>query len=553
MKKIIILFVIYSAALFAQTEYVLSDNPVYNFLERMETLHLISRYSSYEIPKTRNEIAQYLKEVISNENKLDNVDKNILNDLKKEFELELYGTLNNSETLINGSHFDFFSQGEKYLYFVSDTTNNINLFFNSVGYADGILGNYFDPSREVSAAALSYQMQVRGTFFGRFGFFYRGGDGVVAGNREAALFRKYLRYNYKYNTFDKPNSFDITTAGYLTADFNFVKLKFGRDRMRIGYGPVTAVMDDNSPIFDYLYLSAKYKSVVVSYFHGKLLGNTSTVIDPVQGEQNIITEKYIGYHRLGVNLSNDFNIGAGEIIIYGDRPLDLTYLNPFNLYKTAQNSSKDRDNSMIIFDFNNKSIMGLKLYGLFLIDDMELGKLGTNFWGNQFIYNFGFISNNFYALAPFDFQFEYIRQDPYVFTHRLPRNSYANNGYSLGSFMQPNSELFLTQFNYRFTNRLRLSVNFSYYIHGANPLNPDGSVKKNVGGNLNLGHREFDPKDSPFLDGDKEITRRISAKLYYEPIKEVFFSGTLVYLNESLQNSVNNKRIETYITFGFVL
>jgi hypothetical protein len=272
------------------------------------------------------------------------------------------------------------------------------------------------------------------------------------------------------------------------------------------------------------------------------------------GSINTVAEKYIGYHRIGLNLSNDFSIGAGEIIIYNSRPPDFTYLNPFNIYKTAQNEvSKDRDNSMIIFDFNNKSITGLKIYGVFLIDDVELAQLGTNYWGNQFIYNIGFISNNLYKYLPLQFQFEYVRQDPYVFTHRLPNNNYTNNGYSIGTFMQPNSELFLTQFNYRFTSRLKLTANFSYYLHGANLLNPDGTVKKNVGGDINLGHRQFDPINTPFLDGDRETTRRFSAKLFYEPIKDVYFSGTLTYLNESLQNSVKNKRFETFLSFGFVL
>ena len=119
--------------------------------------------------------------------------------------------------------------------------------------------------------------------------------------------------------------------------------------------------------------------------------------------------------------------------------------------------------------------------------------------------------------------------------------------------MQPNSELFLTQLNYRFTSRLTLSANFGYYLHGANPLKPDGSVSKNVGGDINLGHREFDANDAPFLDGDRETTRRFSAKLNYEPIKDVYFSGTLTYLNQSLQNSISNKRFETFISFGFVL
>ena len=82
--------------------------------------------------------------------------------------------------------------------------------------------------------------------------------------------------------------------------------------------------------------------------------------------------------------------------------------------------------------------------------------MDQHYWGNQFIYNVGFVSNNLYKTIPLEFQFEYIRIDPFVYTHRLPWNSYTNNERSIASFMQPNSELFLTQFNYRFTSRVEL-------------------------------------------------------------------------------------------------
>ena len=119
----IIFFILFFSAtinLFAQTEYVLASNPVYNFLERMETLHIIQRYNSLEIPKPRNEISAYLKEIITNREKLDNADKRLLIDFEAEFELELYGTLKRSEKLIGGDHLNLLSQGEKYLYFVQD-------------------------------------------------------------------------------------------------------------------------------------------------------------------------------------------------------------------------------------------------------------------------------------------------------------------------------------------------------------------------------------------------------------------------------------------------
>ncbi|HKI78673.1 MAG TPA: capsule assembly Wzi family protein [Ignavibacteriaceae bacterium] len=534
----------------AQTEYVLSDNKVYDFLERMESLQIIQRYNSLEIPKSRNEIAGFLKEVITNKDKLDESDNYLLTDLEAEFELELYGTLTKSQKLIGEGYFNLYSQGEKYLYFVNDTSANVNLFFNSAGKAQAIYANYSSPNHISTATIWQEELQIRGSFFNKIGFFYRGGNGYIFGQREAALLRKELNYNYKYELF---GSYDKTTAGYITADLGLVKAKFGRDRMNIGYGPVKAVLGNNAPIFDNLSLKFHYKSVEVTYFHGKLIGDSGFATDSITAGVNTIKEKYIGYHRIGFNISDDFNIGAGEMIIYGDRPIDLNYLNPFILYKTAQNNNKDRDNSVVILDFNNKSIKGLKIYGLLFMDDIEVSKFGSPYWGNQFIYNLGFVSNNFYKLLPLELQFEYMRIDPYVYTNRLPKNTFTNDGYGLASYLQPNSELFLTQINYRFNNRLCVTATLSYYVHGANPLNPDGSIKRNVGGDILVGHRTFDDFDAPFLDGDKEITRAISGKIVYEPIKDYFFTGLVQYKNVSLQNSVNNKMIEAYLTFNYIL
>ena len=87
------IIIIMSSVTFAQTEYVPADNQVYEFLQRMETLSIIPDYNSFEIPKTRKEIAEYLKTVIDSESGLDDADQAFLNDLEIEFENELSGIL----------------------------------------------------------------------------------------------------------------------------------------------------------------------------------------------------------------------------------------------------------------------------------------------------------------------------------------------------------------------------------------------------------------------------------------------------------------------------
>ena len=547
MKKFIPIFLLLTVSIFSQTEYVSSTNPVYDFVERMETLQIINDYNSFELPKTRGEIAGYLKQIIKNENKLDDVDKKILQDLKVEFEYDLHGTLENAQLMIGKGEYSIFSQKQKYLYYYTEP-DKFNLFINLLGEGEVIFNNDIENKKNLSTTLGYVGGVIRGTILNKFGFYLRGINGNVFGNKETALLRNDLSYNFKLN--EKPDqAFFDETEGYATADFDLVKFKLGQDRINIGYGPVKALLDDNSPKFDYIEFNIAYKFFNFSYFHGKLLGNTTYSFDSTTGQITTVEEKYIGYHRIGFNISRDVNFGIGEFIIYGDRPIDLSYLNPFSFYKSIEHQNRDRDNSMLFFDFKNFSIQGLKLYGTFLIDDITINKLGTGWWGNQFMFNAGLYSTNLYKIIPLDFKFEYIAIDPYVFTHRFIRNNFTNFGYNLGSFLHPNSELFYTQTNYRFTNRLSLSGDFSYSIHGANPLAPDGSVKENVGGDITLGHRIFDSETVHFLDGFLEYSRTASITLNYEPFNQINFYFNLKYINQSLQEKTN-KDIQTFLTLS---
>lgn len=547
MKKFILIYLILTASIFSQTEYVSSTNPIYDFLDRMETLQIIDHYDSFEIPKTRGEIADYLKQIIKNENKLDNADEKILQDFIIEFEYDLNGTLNNSQSMIGKGKYDILSQKQKYLYYYNEP-EKFNLFVNLLGEGEVIFNNDLKNKNNLSTSLGYVGGEIRGTILNRFGFYLKGFNGNVFGNKETALLRNDLKYNFKLSEKPEQAYFD-ETEGYATADFDLVKFKLGQDRINLGYGPIKALLDDNSPEFDYVAFNVSYKFFNFSFFHGKLLGNTTFSFDSTTGDQTTVEEKYIGYHRIGFDISKDVNFGVGEFIIYGDRPIDLSYLNPFSLYKSIEHQNRDRDNSMLFFDFKNRSIKGLKLYATVLIDDITISKLGTGWWANQFLFNAGFHSTNLYKTIPLDFKFEYIAVDPYVFTHRFIRNNFTNFGYNLGSFLQPNSELYYTQANYRFTNRLSLSGDFSYSIHGANPLAADGSVKENVGGNISLGHRIFDSETVHFLDGFLEYSRMASITLKYEPFKQINFFFNLKYISQSLQEKTN-KGIETFFTLS---
>jgi hypothetical protein len=534
---------------FAQAEYVPYDHSIYNFLERMDANHIISDYNSLEKPKTRKQISNYLNQILENIDLLSSVDKNIFEDYKNEFEYELSGTLLNSESLIGIGSFDFISQREKYFYsFIKSGKGT--LFINLTGQINNINDNNRNSKLNYNATYVKYGGQIRGTILDKFGYYIKGTNGKVYGDKSAAENLNEIKFSYKYNI--DPNLHTATdyidnTEGYLNTDLDLVRFKIGRDRKQIGYGPLNYILSDNSPYFDYLSFDLDFQPLTFSYFHGKLLGSLTSRTDSIEGGIRTITDKYIGYHRIGINFSRDFSLGFGEMIIYSNRSLDFSYLNPFNFYKSVEHANNDRDNSLLFIDLMNNSVKGLKLFGSVLIDDIDFSKIGTGWYGNEMLYNFTLYSSNLYKILPIDFYLQYIRCEPYVYTHRIYNNNYTNLVYSLAAPIQPNSDIFITKFICTPYHRLNLELEFSFSRHGANLLNQDGTIKKNVGGDILIGHRDMDETKVSFLDGDREYFRSISFNTVYQPIKDYYIIGNIIYKNNSLQNNLFQNYLTTFI------
>lgn len=435
-----------------QSGYLSIDDEIYLFLNRMNTLGIIENYNAFELPKSREEIAKHLSEIFSHLEKLDNVDKNKLTDFLSEFEFDLSGTNNKSENLFPNFDFKYLiNEKEKYLFSYSDENKN-SFFLNFVGKFDQL--NIRDTENDLISSAILYRFggEIRGSLFGNIGFGISATNGSFSGNKTLAGNYSSLKYNYKFhqenvdNTGD--NYFDETSA-FAAYQNKYIKLKIGNDRINIGHGSHKVLLSSNAPRMDYLNLEATYKSLNFSYFHGKLLGNLKEEYDSIQGSINKVSDKFLAYHRLGLNLSPLFNFGIGEIIIYSNRNIDFSYLNPLSFYKSAEHSNQDRDNSMLFLDFKSIPIEGLKLYSTFLIDDIDFGKLGRGWYGNQTLLSLGLYTTFLYNYLPLDIELQYIKIDPYVYTHRILDNNFTNLGYTIGSKFQPNSSTISLSFSYR--------------------------------------------------------------------------------------------------------
>jgi hypothetical protein len=537
-KIIILLLLILNSGIYAQSEQVDIYNPVYRFLERMESHRILEYYNSFEIPKSRKEIASFLKQVDSNIDKLNSTDRSILDDLKIEFEAELYNTNKNSTSIIGNKRYNYFSEDQKYLFFTNEV--DFDLYINLVGELGYIQRNIEDQFNN-NASFGNLGGIIRGNILDKFGFYLKGTNGMISGSRRAALAERLFAQNFKFT--ERPDeSFYDHTEGYLTADFDIIRFKFGRDRIRLGHGEI-ALVDDFSPIFDQMGLYISYKYFSYSFIHSQMIDTGTLPGLPFYGD------KFLVYHRLGFNLNRHFNFGVGEFIIYGRRGLDLSYLNPFAFYKSVEHSNRDRDNSMLFMDISNNSIPKTKIHFTLLMDDIAYSKMGSGWYGNQLMINTGVTSYDLAGL-PVDLNLNYRRTDPYTFTHRFAHNNFTNLGYNISTYAMPNSELLFASFNYRLNNRLEISSGLTYIIHGANPVTESGII--NVGGDINLGHRDTDPETAGFLDGIKEYYRYYTFAISYEPINQLFFRLNMRYFNNNTQIESSQKEIQSFLTLSTV-
>ncbi len=520
-------------AVFAQVGYVPVNDEIYIFLERMQTLNIIENYNSFEIPKTRSEIKTYLVQITKNINQLDNIDKQKLNDFVSEFEYDLFGSLNNSSNLYQRFNLNHFIEDkEKYLYSYTDS-NNVNIFVN------GLLRlNYLSQNKSAySNHSFLYRFggEFRGSLFDKIGFYAKALNGSYSGSKKLAQGFGSLKYNYKINNptgSEIGDNFFDETESFLTLDYNYVKLKIGNDRKLIGHGAHKIILSNNAPRPEYIEFDLHYKSLSFSYFQGKLLGLLTKPDLPV-------FDKYFVYHRLQFNPSKHFNLGLGEMLIYANRNIDLSYLNPFNFFKSSEHLNQDRDNSYLFIDFQNNSVNGFKFYTTFLIDDIDFGKIGTGWYGNKTVMNFGVYSSIFYNYLPLDFELQYIKIEPYVFAHRLGKNNFTSLNYNLGTTFQPNTSAGIIKIYYRPFYRVNMSFSFTYAVHGDNEYDEDGKLITNYGGNILQGFRIGDSQKVFFLEGRKEIIKKISLTTTYEPKRDIILSLNANYTNNKLAASQN--------------
>jgi len=517
------LVTIAAAAGGADNIIVPAKHSVYDFLDRMETRGMVTVHDGTK-PLSRGEIRDLLAILKQKEGGLTGSEKGLLSRYLREFAaVENSGTNSSmgrlrqaiwpdSPLYRDGFNLYNFSSGGVYgavnpvlyLDFATDSTadlitrmtNGLNVI---AGFGDN-LGVYFDFRDNMESGRGPYYNTDRNKLYSDHAAF------VTLKGGSAAYY-------------------DLTRA-VMSARFGKLRLNFGRgDNLWSSTQSGGLLLSDNPPPYDYLSLrygdGRFFRFIYVSgwlHAYPEIYESTETTNS---GRIRKISEaKHFSAHRLEIYPADWIEIGIMEAVVYGERGLEPSYLNPFNLYFSAEHNLGDMDNVAWGADVEIRPAPGVSLYGELFIDDLKTGELGTDFIGNKFAYLCGVKLAGPAPMHDLDLNLEYSRLDPFVYSHFYDINVYKNWNSSLGYFLPPNSDRWYLGLEWRPVHTLSAGMSAEFIRHGEN------TAGINAGGDLNV-PPESNQGTVKFLSGERNDVAVYQLSARWEPLETYTVGGKI--------------------------
>ena len=234
---------------------------------------------------------------------------------------------------------------------------------------------------------------------------------------------------------------------FSSAEVNYKKndflMYFGKLKRFYGEGNSSLILSRNAPSFPQAgFVWDITNNLSFEYFNGSLLSQikdtTSLNFYSNIGKRNTYYSRSVAAHKIEWNITKNLKFCGVELIIFGNRSIDYTYLIPFIPFWSAQSYNGDIDN-LQLFGEICYSKDKTKVYSSLFIDEWRpewtFDKINRNWFG----YQLGLIKSNLLKKND-NFQFEYTWTDHRVYRHRFPINDSYSNGYSLGFWAGPHSE-----------------------------------------------------------------------------------------------------------------
>ena len=442
-------------------------------------------------------------------------------------------------------------QGEDYWFIINP------IFDLQVGTASGNKQvNTFVNTRAINfSGGLGKQLNFTTTIFesqGRFSDYYnRYAESIrPAGGNPAIIPGIGISKDFKTDAYDFPSA----DANLTFAPAKFIDLQLGYGRNFIGDGYRSIFVGDGVSPYPYFKINTNFWKIKYT--------NTYMWLKDVRPEvtlERTYATKYMANHYLSLNVTNRWNLGLFESVIWTDtnnRGFDMYFVNPIIFYRSVEFESSARTgNAVLGLSSKYKWDNNILLYGQFLLDEFSLGEVKNekNSWKNKFAYQLGVKYFNAFKVDNLLLQLEFNHIRPYVYSHSEPITNYGHTNQSVGHPWGGNFEELLLIGRY---HKGRLYADAKITI-GTRGLDFNTSAdNNNYGGNI---YKDYDvnrPFNSGVTVGQGNKTNifitELQAGYLVNPMTNMKLFGSFIYRNfDPNQNTATVfKESTTWFSFG---
>ncbi|MBN1551389.1 hypothetical protein JW979_07965, partial [bacterium] len=421
----------------------------------MESKQAFSDVSARSLPMSRNEVSLFLAGADSNKKSFSSTELDILEQLKGEFHEELSKLSVKTSKQHHEKHLLRWREGEHQTYIDFDFAQRF----------DVKRGDQFEKPERTSHTTMGGI--IRGKLGSYLNFYVHAqnrldrGTGITHENfdpRQGAPL-----------TISGKNVFSDESWAYLTLANAWFQAEFGRDQLKWGPGQRGSLMlSRENPPFEMLKLKLRFNRFQFTSFHGAL--HTGDIA------------KYLAGHRLDIKLFRWMFLGGAEAVVYGNRDVEWSYLNPIMPYHVAEHHLGDKDNNTMSFDMTLFPKRNHKIYFELFLDDFTTAENPFTYYGNKFGIITGHQWINPLGLTDTELCMEYTRIEPYVYTHKDSVNTYLNYNQSIGHWLGPNSDDLFISFSWLLSRDLTIVLSGEKIRHGEGdiftPHTVDDGVRK---------------------------------------------------------------------------
>lgn len=484
---------------------------VMDTLEKLEVSGITDGFHRHSLPLSRYDIAKIIKQsqmkINSGEVTISQIDRKLLEKLKREFdsELEHINIFNQKSTTIQESDLRVDGQirGTDELIAPGLQTG----FHYTVGNRNSKLTVYSE--LEVSNFE-QRQDFVESFFLPKPPALLKSAD------------QRYERWHADYIVDFKRSYLQYMVSAFGKTEFD---LLVGRDYIYWGASPYQSVgISDNSPPFELIRLTGtipcKFGTLKATSFSAQL---NSTWYD--DGTNRYLAKRYLSARRLDYLFSDWLELGISESVIYGGdaQTVDWHYLNPIIPYYAVQYNAVKDDNLMLGFDGSVKPIVGLRLYAEWLADDFQYQSDSNDPHAVTWLAGFEWYPH--LLKRQLGVNSEYVRVNRWAYTHLIPDNEFTHFGTMIGHPIGTDADIFTIGVSYDVTSSARIITRFNHQRNG------EADITDRFYGE--------DYQNIPYPSGIVEKLSELRIGWKYRPNSA--FNGSIDYSWRNIQNAEHIK------------